>query len=472
MHKLAGRGIMIKWILLSAAAFVAGNFWISYASAGEVLTHVTVNEKNGYRSTSSGDPLTSGGARVVVSNEGVDGSAYGGIMYKTQSKGWSTRKMQLSATIATTAQDAKPALWLRAQDRSGKVLRFVSSASLGPLPKSGQVGIEMRAPADTDSVAFGLVMRGSGRITADRLTLSHSISDASENDASAKDVYEEAEKVVFQHAYWARNLQGRSHIWETQLSSERGSGYQAEVAIRELLNDLKDSHSFYRSAEESRHSAMSGADPNSVKVRLIEEKFGYVLMPSVGGTDRAMAESFANEVGGRLKQLSEEARCGWIVDLRENTGGNMWPMISSLGLFFDNGRLGGFKGPDGRVTWWSLQSPSATPVLGRSDAQDARVSVLVGPRTSSSGEAVAVAFVGRKNTRIFGSPSSGKASANRRFSLADGSSILLTTEIDVDRFGREFGERIIPDVRLPDDVVAREDVPDEAVSWLASSCAD
>ncbi len=139
-------------------------------------------------------------------------------------------------------------------------------------------------------------------------------------------------------------------------------------------------------------------------------------------------------------------------------------MISALSIFFGEERLGGFRRPDGNINWWSIQSPRVIAVPGASGARNAKVAVLLGPRTASSGEAVAVAYVKRQNTRSFGTPTRGLASANSQFKLPDGSAIFLTTAVDVDRSGQEVGKHVVPDTHLPDDIVSSSDVPHEALS--------
>ena len=49
---------------------------------------------------------------------------------------------------------------------------------------------------------------------------------------------------------------------------------------------------------------------------------------------------------------------GWIVDLRGNTGGNMWPMVAGVGPVLGNGVAGFFVPPVGASTPWSFPEGS------------------------------------------------------------------------------------------------------------------
>lgn len=152
-------------------------------------------------------------------------------------------------------------------------------------------------------------------------------------------------------------------------------------------------------------------------------------------------------------------RCGWIVDLRGNTGGNMWPMLLGVAPLLrmtagDDETVGTFVTADGPSTWHSTPSglrlgAGAIVDLGKPGYQlkhpGAPVAVLTGPHTASAGEATALAFRGRPQTRSFGEPTRGVSTANVVRPLVDGSSLVLTTSVMQDRHGRGDGRKIVPD---------------------------
>lgn len=468
MELLAWRSKLLNVNTFSPAMLAIALCIAAQARAKEVVAPTSINEDKGYHSATAGDPFAEQGAQVTISGRQGATAPFGGVSYKTGSQRWVGKVAHLSAVLKATDSDAKAAIWLRADGSSG-VLKYTSSARL-LRPADGRINVDLRIPPDAVRLAFGVTLAGSGEATVDGLRLTQSNRVLPGGGASATQVYEAATKIVFEHAYHAENL-GESHRdLKPKLSVDPGTGYQAEENIRTLLSELKDSHSFYQDAEDASRYSSSGGDPAAAKVMLIEGKVGYVSIPAVNGTNAALAKSFADEVGGKLKGTSRDARCGWVVDLRNNRGGNMWPMISALSSFFGTERLGGFKRADGQVAWWSLQTKKVTAAPGRSEAKDAKVAVLLGPRTASSGEAVAVAFVDRPNTRSFGAPTAGLASSNTRFTLPDGGAIYLTTAIDVDRTGREVGQKIAPDERLADDIVEDSEIPAAALAWLTNSC--
>ena len=56
-----------------------------------------------------------------------------------------------------------------------------------------------------------------------------------------------------------------------------------------------------------------------------------------------------------MRAADRDHLAGWIVDLRHNRGGNMWPMVAGLGPLLGEGRAGAFVDPDGGATWWGYQ---------------------------------------------------------------------------------------------------------------------
>jgi hypothetical protein len=91
------------------------------------------------------------------------------------------------------------------------------------------------------------------------------------------------------------------------------------------------------------------ADPSG---RALPGRVGYVSIPSFSGSGTA-ATAFADRLHEVVKTVDASQPCGWIVDLRDNPGGNMWPMVAGIGPVLGTGDLGFFVGPDSvRQTWF------------------------------------------------------------------------------------------------------------------------
>ncbi|WP_141057430.1 S41 family peptidase [Stenotrophomonas rhizophila] len=182
----------------------------------------------------------------------------------------------------------------------------------------------------------------------------------------------------------------------------------------------------------------------------------------------------------RIQAQDDGNRCGWVVDLRGNTGGNMWPMMLGMGPLLGDAKgadpVGMFLLADKRQPWAYREGAvwlDGKAVVGSRNAQytlrhpGAPVAVLFGPRTASSGEASVLAFRGRAASRSFGQPSAGYSTANTPQRLPDGSLLLLTGSVIADRNGVGDGNRLQPDV-----IVAEgQDATTAAQAWLLAQPA-
>src|SRR5271156_2746010 len=215
---------------------------------------------------------------------------------------------------------------------------------------------------------------------------------------------------------------------------------------------------------------------------------GYVVLPRCSAKDNDGLLLYAADVRRILTDLSAQSPKGWIVDLRGNTGGNMWPMLAGIGPILGDGSVGSFVANDGNVSWFyqdgktgtrnpaGLETVSLTlqeePVLQTPSV--APVAVLVDNSTASSAEAITIAFHGRPATRSFGSRTAGKSTAVQPFKLDDGAELYLTTAIDADRSGKAY-----PDGFTPDQVISfnggtmpqenNDQVLVAAQTWLVAS---
>jgi carboxyl-terminal processing protease len=218
--------------------------------------------------------------------------------------------------------------------------------------------------------------------------------------------------------------------------------------------------------------------------------FGYVVLPRCSAKDNDGLLLYAADVRRILTDIAAQNPKGWIVDLRGNTGGNMWPMLTGIGPILGDGPAGSFVAADGNVTWFYQDGKTGTRNPGGVETvsltldeepalrtpSPAPVAVLVDSSTASSAEAITIAFHGRPDTRFFGTHTAGKSTAVQPFKLDDGAELYLTTAIDADRSGKSY-----PDGFTPDQIVsvsgssmpqeANDVVIQAAQTWLVAGTA-
>lgn len=173
---------------------------------------------------------------------------------------------------------------------------------------------------------------------------------------------------------------------------------------------------------------------------------GDGMVPGVGGYAALAHEALAGHADA----------CGWVVDLRLNTGGNMWPMLAAAAPLLGEGELGAFALKGGERWAWTYQGGTLrADGVAMAAAPDAPallpsppVAVLTSGLTASAGEALVVAFRGRPGARSFGEATAGVPTVNRTFPLPDGATLFLTVGRFADRAGRVYEDPLRPDVEL------------------------
>ena len=248
--------------------------------------------------------------------------------------------------------------------------------------------------------------------------------------------------------------------------------------LLESLRPFGDNHSFFMTAEEVANWENEGSEVSEIEPHgaHVIDSCGYLLIPAFHGGNQKQIETFARGVQRSIDSLYNLGIKGWIVDLRQNTGGNMEPMIAGLGPLFSDNKLGSLINvngvpaswfyEDGRYYWdddegWNISNYTS---LNRS----LPIAVLTSNQTGSSGEVVVVSFIGNHKTKLFGQPTWGLTTGNGDFLLEDGSMIFLASTKYADRNGRVYSGSITPDYLLDDlDKDEKTDVViSRAIEWI------
>ena len=245
---------------------------------------------------------------------------------------------------------------------------------------------------------------------------------------------------------------------------------QAYPAVESAIVALGDTHSMFAPARLVKASKRPTAQqPPLYPDEPVPADIGYIRIPWVVGSPEKLDAYIAN-VQAQIKARDKPALKGWLVDLRGNMGGNMWPMLVGVGPVLGEDTLGYSVDANNTKTAWRYEKGKAL-ADGDIEAETAHyytlksanpvVAVLTDTLTASSGEAVAVAFKARKHTRSFGAGTCGVSTSRSRFYLSDGSVLLLTTAVFADRRLVRYGHSIAPDEPLkPAEVVP------QAIRWI------
>lgn len=246
-------------------------------------------------------------------------------------------------------------------------------------------------------------------------------------------------------------------------------------AIRWALSQLKDGHSFFAAPDRGTAAIAGGQYEKEATMPsgdLRADGIACLHVPAFRGSPQA-ATRYVDLLQEMIARFDAADPAGWMVDLTENGGGNMWPMLAGLGPLLGEGPLGSFRFPAQPPAIWAyLGGRACLDDVARASASSGGyllrhaprpVALLTSQRTASSGEAVLIAFVGRPCSARFGTSTRGLATANDNFVLPDGATLVLTVGCFVDRLGHVYKGPIEPDYFCD---VAEEQAQVRAATWI------
>ena len=397
---------------------------------------------------------------------------FGTVAQTVDAAPWRGRRIRMRAAVRTDAADtARIGLWLRV-DRAERRMGFFDNMQDRPIRSADWADyvIEGDVATDAERIVFGLLLAGDGRAWMDDVRI-EDVGPATAPAASAVTPAEMVDRAIA--LLREHHINSASTDWDRVAAEARAQiqgstdARAAYPAIQHVIDALGERHTFLRPAPAwSRPGAPTRESFPLPTAELMEERIGLVRLPAFAGSVEE-AERYETILRDILLRLDARGVCGWIVDLRGNGGGNMWPMLNGLDPLLGAAPFGSFRTPSGRESWWvrrqgeivaAGESGDGAPSFSLGAAR-APVAVLLGPETASSGEMVAIAFVGREQARSFGAPTAGLSTANSMHTLPDGSWLVITSSHARDRIGREYGGAIQPD-EVADDAVAA------ALGWL------
>lgn len=461
------RSLVVTFILCCGLMPIAGS-----AAQATVSWGVTGNDRHHYDVQGAGDPTGKSGAIVTLRAQHPDPGKFGGSVAFLDAAPYRGRTLALSADLDTHDVAQGAAIWLRADDGQRKTVAFANSQGTPVRGTASAAHREIRivVPTAAKSLVMGTILMGDGEVVARHLRLAIVASSTADVPPSA--VLDAAIRIVKSHALHAREVDWSKVEPELQaMVKDAKVPVDVYPAIRVLLARLGDHHSLLMEPWAVRQNHTGGGPSSPFTVALKPGRIGYIDMPGYTGMQAEVRRAFVADMVGSIGRVAEQTQCGWVVDLRRDTGGNMLPMLAGLRPLLGDQPLGSFRDANGKLSPFGAVNPLDKALPRGPALENTTVAVLLGPHTGSSGEVVAVAFRGRPNTRSFGQATAGLSTGNTGFSLPDGSEIFLTTSVDVDRTGQAYGGRLQPDQPVAAAPTSGADPAlDAAQAWLASSC--
>lgn len=199
---------------------------------------------------------------------------------------------------------------------------------------------------------------------------------------------------------------------------------------------------------------------NTVLSTTIDKSTGYIRIP--GNNDFAFkkVDSIANDITHHINKINSPKIKQWIIDLRVNTGGNMYPILLGLKEFIssDNIIFGGFRNSKGESSGkWEIKDGKMLIdgielerklQLTNPIKKDIPIVILTSCYTASAGEMTAISLIGRQNTYVVGEATADYTTAVQGFSINNYAGLNLSTDYVFDRNSKIYTSNILPNTEI------------------------
>ncbi len=326
---------------------------------------------------------------------------------------------------------------------------------------------------------LAVVLGAAGLVVADRL--------GETEDVSPEGYLDEVVTLLRDRAYF-----GDQVLWELwgpeiqETAAAATSTADTYPLVRRMIASLSDGHT--RLLEPNVADALLSGRLASGEVPTggIDGDVGVVRLP---GALTALDSDAGHAYVHAARAILRQAACGWILDARGNTGGDLGPMLAAIAPLLRPGPAVRYRYRDGTPSTFIITDDGGIEVHDRDHIVDVPwrpqpftptpegtpVAVLQDHLTGSSGEGIVMAFRGRGHVRTFGTPSAGVPTGVAGHELPDGSVLAVTETVGVDASGAIHTGPIPPDESTA--TAADNGSPDPTIgaanAWLTaqSGCA-
>ncbi len=282
--------------------------------------------------------------------------------------------------------------------------------------------------------------------------------------------------------------------------------------VKYMLSELGDFHGFftiqnipykaigekernlhYDNSSKGYKGKMNEIYENSIKTNEIT---GSILKDSIAYIEIPMVLNYTNnqeiniestlKIRKKITELNKYNPKGYIIDLRRNLGGTIFPMLAGLGELFNNISLGGMT-KDGKTfsnQWYIkdgniyMEEENLIPDLPKTTCNcditkiNKKVAVLIGRYTASSGELVASSLKSQKNVMLFGEQTMGMSTTTGWFLITSNVAINPATTYYMSKDKTAHIDGVIPDISIEESFDNKNptngNVIEEAKKWIST----
>ncbi len=257
--------------------------------------------------------------------------------------------------------------------------------------------------------------------------------------------------------------------------------------INSAIELLEDGHSHYigdPATNEARFLENFAKNGHPMPSGQLIGDLAYIDVPGCNMQDPDDQKKFATELQNIIQSLDESNPKGWVIDLRNNFGGNSYVMLAGLGPILGEGINSQFYTADKSMIpcWYEdgvagvgtdKRFPVCTvnhPYLIQNPGSP--IATLIGNGTCSAGEQAAIAL--SSLSKLYGEETWGNTTGNATVPIVKGDTrvVAIASSIMADRTGKLFGRKISPDIEFPAPEIHESPADDPLVKFVAQELKD
>jgi len=460
--------VLILFTILNVNAQILNKgFEVTNDSATFIPQKWGIIADNGYEITLDTSIYFSGHSSLRISNKQMEvDDNYASFSQSIKIEGDSLKYITLSVYTRKSNPKIIVNLWCQIRDKNNKMI------GVQTIPVDSTINIWQKNSAniildsDAKKITIGGVLKGIGEAWFDDFDIKDIKISSAPSSSSAKAYHKDFIKIVQQNSLYSSSL---NWIKINEVTAKLSGGVQTLQDIKFLnkyvlqkLQEAGDYHSFVQDKANAEKSEKDAINPERAEGKVLANHIGYIYVPGIFSQNAEVNKKFASEIQDHIKMLdlSNDIQ-GWVIDLRDNNGGNLYPMIAGVGPLLGSGTLGYFPKNDGimnKKNGWSYEKGQA--ILGNESVMSIKpfyelkqpskkIAILINANTGSSGEMLAISFIGNNHARLFGQNSAGYTTGNINFPLSDGDILYLASTRTADRKKKIYTGQIIPDEIVP-----------------------
>ncbi|MXV38435.1 hypothetical protein GO491_07045 [Flavobacteriaceae bacterium Ap0902] len=360
-------------------------------------------------------------------------------------------------TKYTPFSDSNAGVWVKAIDSLNSNIYFYVEDII-PSHKWQTSNINFKVPKQTKRIQIGVRLSGIGNLYIDDIN-TRTVS-VNQNIDKQTENYLKKLKFIIENNALNRDSINWNIEWRHALKYSKFTPDKYYLSAKYLLSKLNDNHSYL-----SINPKHSSTPKDDYKTKIINKKItdeiAYIKIPPFSSSNSTHIDSLFYDIQGSLKSLDSNSVKYWVIDLRGNYGGNVWPMLGGLISFFEEGVLGYFEYYDKSRKPWIYKDDS---LLKDSELSyklptkpyklknpKSHIGVLVDNSVASSAEMLTIIFKPLPNSKIIGKQTWGATTGNSTFKMDDYTDLHLATSRLLDINGK-FENKICPDI-VTDEII-------------------